>query len=61
MLALLISCPLVWAALTSVIYVAYRQHQALRVGNFSEWPVALQLQDALATVEEPAAVRTGCG
>jgi two-component system, OmpR family, sensor histidine kinase QseC len=58
MLALLISCPLVWAALTSVIYVAYRQHQALRVGNFSEWPVALQLQDALATIEEPGVVRT---
>ena len=57
-LALLVSGPLVWAALTSVTYVEYRQQRALHIGNFSDWPVALQLQDALATVEEPDAVRT---
>jgi two-component system sensor histidine kinase QseC len=56
-LALLISYPLVWAVLISVIYVEYRHQQAQDIGNFAEWPVALQLQDALATVAEPAAVR----
>jgi len=57
-LALLISYPLVWVVLISNIYVQYRHQQAQTVANFSEWPVARQLQDALATVAEPAAVRT---
>jgi two-component system sensor histidine kinase QseC len=56
-LALLVSYPLGWAVLMAVQYVQYRQQQAHDAENFSTWPVALQLQDALATVEEPAVAR----
>ena len=56
-LAVLISYPIVWAVLMAVQYVQYRQEQAHNAASFSTWPVALQLQDALATVEEPAVAR----
>ncbi len=56
-LALLAGYPLVWAALLCVHYVEYRQQHAVDLANFAEWSVALELQDALATVEEPAAAR----
>jgi two-component system sensor histidine kinase QseC len=55
-LALLLSYPLVWAFLLGVIYLEYRHEQDHKLTNFAEWPVAVQLRDALATVEEPAAV-----
>ena len=56
-LALLVSYPIVCAVLVGVMYLEYRQGQELYVGNFSDWPVALRLRDALATVEDPAAAR----
>jgi two-component system, OmpR family, sensor histidine kinase QseC len=54
-LALLLSYPLVCAALIGVLYLEYEHRQVYRNANFAEWPVALELRDALATVEEPAA------
>ena len=56
-LALLISYPLGWAVLMAIQYVQYRHQQALMAENFSAWTPALQLQDALATVEDAAAAR----
>ena len=57
MLALLVGYPLVAAVLIGVLYLEYRHGQARRATNFAEWPIALQLRDALATVEDPAAAR----
>jgi two-component system, OmpR family, sensor histidine kinase QseC len=56
-LALLASYPLVWAVLLCVLYLEYRHAQVHKFANFAEWPVAVRLRDALATVEEPAAAR----
>ena len=57
LLTLLASYPLVCIVLVGVMYLEFRHEQPLHVANFTDWPVAAQLRDALATVEEPATAR----
>ena len=56
-LVLLASYPLVCVVLVFVMYLEFRQERASHAANFSDWPVAFQLRDALTTVEDPAVAR----